>query len=119
MTEIESDIETKAREYLAAFDARDLDRCMSFYDEDASLNFVYSHFKGKQQIEEWHKARFAADLRMVRMENISVSGNTVVLEGAATSKRLRAWKINSINGTVSAQFEGPKIMELEFSVRLR
>jgi len=112
------DLETQARAYLKAFEARDIDQCMTFYDDDASLSFVQSDYKGKEQIQEWHKARFAADLRVVRLEKLTVEGNTVVLAAVVTSKRLKAWKLNTIRGTVTTLFEGSKIKDLKFGMRL-
>jgi len=116
--ETTTDLETQARAYLKAFEARDIDQCMTFYDDNASLSFVQSDFKGKEQIQEWHKARFAADLRIVRLEKLTVDGNTVVLAVAVTSKRIQAWKLNTVRGTVTTQFEGSKIKDLKFGMRL-
>ena len=45
-------LETQARAYLEAFEARDIAQCMTFYDDDASLSFAQSDYKGKEQIEE-------------------------------------------------------------------
>jgi hypothetical protein len=113
-----NELETTARAYLKAFEARDIDQCMTFYDDDASVSFVQSDYKGKEQIEEWHKARFAADLRIVRLEKLTVEGNTVVLAAVVTSKRLKAWKLNTIRGTVTTLFEGSKIKDLKFGMRM-
>ncbi|HTB19324.1 MAG TPA: nuclear transport factor 2 family protein [Bryobacteraceae bacterium] len=113
-----TDLETHARAYLKAFEARDIDQCMTFYDDDASVSFVQSDYKGKEQIEQWHKARFAADLRIVRLEKLTVEGNTVILAAVVTSKRIKAWKLNTIRGTVTTLFEGSKIKDLKFGMRL-
>jgi len=110
------DLETRARDYLKAFEARDIEQCMAFYDDDASLSFVQSDFKGKEQIEEWHKARFAADLRVVRLEKVTVEGNTVVVAAVVTSKRLKAWKLKTVRGTLTTLFEGSKIKDLKFGM---
>jgi hypothetical protein len=116
--ETTTDLETQARAYLKAFEARDIDQCMTFYDDNASLSFVQSDYQGKEQIQEWHKARFAADLRIVRLEKLTVDGNTVVLAVAVTSKRIQAWKLNTVRGTVTTLFEGSKIKDLKFGMRL-
>jgi ketosteroid isomerase-like protein len=113
-----TDLETQARAYLKAFESRDIGQCMAFYDDNASLSFVQSDYKGKDQIEEWHKARFAADLRVLRVEKLTVEGNTVVLAAVVTSKRLKAWKLNTVRGTVTTLFEGSKIKDLKFGMRL-
>jgi hypothetical protein len=104
----QGDLETITREYLAAFEARNLEQCMGYYTDDSTLEFV-TLFQGLAQIEGWHKARFAAGLRVVRLDRISVDGNKVSLDAVATSKRLRAWRVNSISGTITAVFEGPRI----------
>jgi len=109
-------VETLARRYLAHFEAHELQPCMEFFTEDSTVEFM-GHFRGLKDIEEWHKARFAADLKMIRLDRVTASGNEVVLEGAATSARLRAWRIKSINGKVTAQFDGSKIKTLIFAVR--
>jgi ketosteroid isomerase-like protein len=114
-----NDLETRARAYLEAFEARDIDQCMTFYGDDASLSFVQSDYKGKEQIAEWHKARFAADLRIVSLEKLTVEGNTVVLVAVVTSKRLKAWKLNTIPATVTTRFEGSKIKDLKFGMRMQ
>jgi hypothetical protein len=118
MPETSTDLETQARAYLKAFEARDVDQCMTFYDDNASLSFVQSAYKGKEQIQEWHNARFAADLRIVRLEKLTVDGNTVVLAAVVTSQRIKAWKLNTIRGTVTTMFEGSKIKDLKFEMHL-
>jgi len=110
------ELETLVGEYLQAFDERSVERCMSYYTEDSSLEFV-SMFRGLKEIEEWHKARFAADLRLVRLDKISVSENAVAIDAVATSKRLRAWRVKAISGSIRAVFEGDKIKDLKFAIR--
>jgi SnoaL-like domain len=114
----EMDVESKARAYMKAFETRDLVLCMNYFTDTSAVHFVNSVYNGMQEIEEWHKARFAADLRMVRMGKVTVEGNTVVLEGIVTSKRLKAWKINTVSGTVTAQFDGDKITEVKFGTKM-
>jgi hypothetical protein len=116
--ETTTDLETQARAYLKAFEARDVDQCMAFYNDDASVTFAQSDYKGREQIEQWHKARFAADLRIVRLEKLTVEGSTVVLAAVVTSERLKAWKLNTIRGTVTTLFEGSKIKDLKFGMKL-
>ena len=114
----ELDVETKARAYLKAFETRDLAQCMDYFTDTSAVHFVNSVYNGRQEIEDWHKARFAADLRMVRLGKVTIDGNRVVLEGIVTSKRLKAWKINTISGTVTAQFDGEKIVEVKFGAKM-
>ena len=112
------DIESRAKEYLEAFEARDMDRCVSFFAPDATIKFQNSAYSGIDAVREWHQERFDADLRMIRLDGISTSGDSVTVEGAATSKRLRAWKLDSVEGAITAQFDSDLIRELSFGVRL-
>lgn len=114
----EPDVETKARTYLKAFESRDLTQCMDYFTDTSVVNFVNSVYRGRQEIEEWHKARFAADLRMVRLGKVTIDGSSVVIEGIVTSKRLKAWKINTISGSVTAHFSGDKITEVKFGAKM-
>ncbi len=115
MTEI--DLQSRVREYLEAFDGRNLDKCLDLYADDAVLNFQNSVYAGRESITDWHRERFEADLRLVRLDNIFTDGETVTLEGVATSNRLRAWKIKSVNGVMTVRFAGDKIQELSFGVK--
>ncbi len=108
--------EAAARRYLKAFEERKLEECMQFFTEASAVDFM-GHFRGLRDIEEWHKARFAADLKLIRLDRVEVQGSVVTLEGLATSARLRAWRMKSINGRVTATFDGPSIKLLSFGLR--
>lgn len=112
------DLQSRVREYLEAFHARDLDRCMSAFAGDAVIHFHTSTFSGRDALVEWHKERFVADLRMEKLEAISTRGDTVTVEASATSKRLRAWKLNSVSGSMAVRFADGRIQELRFGVNL-
>jgi len=103
------DLEIVARSYLDAFEARDLERCLSFFDDDAVVDFQVAVFRGRKEIAGWHKDRFAADLKILRLESIAVNAETVVVDAVATSKRLAAWRIPSVSGRITMQFENGKI----------
>ena len=112
----QGEVETMVRDYLKAFEARDLGHCMGYFTDDSTLEFV-GVYRGLNEIEEWHKARFAAELRLIRLDRITVDGSKAALEGIATSKRLRAWRVNSVGGSVTAVFDGGKIKEMKFGLR--
>lgn len=114
----DAELEAIAKEYLEAMEARDLARCVDFYAEDGVINFQNGVFKGKQAIEEWHKERFDADLRVTKIEQVKVEGDTVKVDAITTSNRLKAWKIDSLSGTVIVKFENGKIKETSFSLRV-
>lgn len=112
------DLEARVKEYLEAFHARDLDRCMASFAGDAIIHFHTSTFSGRDELAGWHQERFEADLRMERMEAMSTEGDTVTIEASATSKRLRAWKLNTVSGIMTVRFAQDRIQELRFGVSL-
>ena len=114
----ERDLQAVVQAYLQAFKARDLSRCLDFYAEDATIDFQSGLYRGREDIEEWHKERFAADLRVVRVDEIRVQGNTVILEAVATSNRLKAWRIANLTGTATFVFQQGKIKETKFGLRM-
>ena len=117
-TATEADLKALAEAYLDAFHKRDLDRCVDFFSDDASIDFNMTAYKGRQNIVEWHKDRFEADLKMLRLNNITVKGDTVTVDGVATSKRLVAWKAKSIAGRVTMRFVDGKIKSGKLSARM-
>ena len=117
-TATEADLKALAEAYLDAFHKRDLDRCVDFFSDDASIDFNMTAYKGRQNIVEWHKDRFEADQKMLRLNNITVKGDTVTVDGVATSKRLVAWKAKSIAGRVTMRFVDGKIKSGKLSARM-
>lgn len=112
------DLQMVVQAYLEAFEARDLSRCLDFYAEDATINFLSGLYEGQQAIEEWHQDRFTADLRLVQVDEISVQGDTATVDAVATSKRLRIWKIDSLNGRATFRFENGKIKQAKFGLQM-
>lgn len=100
--------------YLEAFEARDLTRCLDFFTEDATVVFLMSHHEGRLAIEKWHRDRFAADLRVLRVNDVSIRGDTMVVDAVVTSKKLRAWKMPNARGRIVLTFQGDKIREARF-----
>jgi ketosteroid isomerase-like protein len=117
-TATSADLKALAEAYLDAFHKRDLERCVAFFSDDASIDFNMTAYKGRQAIIDWHKDRFEADLKMLRLNNITVNGDTVVVDGVATSKRLVAWKAKSIAGRVTMRFADGKIKSGKLSARM-
>jgi len=114
----EMDPRTVVEGYLQAFEARDLPRCIEFYDDDASLTFGPGLFQGKQAIEQWHKDRFAADMRILELEDIEVQADTVTVRGVVTSKKLKLFKVSSLGGIGTFRVRQGKIKELQFEGRI-
>ena len=114
----QADLKALAQAYLDAFDAQDLERCMGFFSDDATVDFNMTVYTGRQAITDWHKDRFAANLKLVRLNNISVNGDTVVVDAVASSKRLAAWKVKSISGRVTMRFADGKITSGKLAARM-
>jgi len=117
-TATQADLKALAEAYLDAFHKRDLDRCVDFFSDDATIDFNMTAYKGRQAIVDWHKDRFEADLKMLRLNNITVKGDTVTVDGVATSKRLVAWKAKSIAGRVTMRFVDGKIKSGKLAARM-
>ena len=115
---VEIDLQAAAEAYLQAFGERDLEKCMGFYSDDATIHFHVGVFQGREAIEEWHRERFDADLRLLSLEKITVEEGAVNIDAVATSTRLRAWKINRLAGKVGLVFEEGKIKEARLSARV-
>jgi ketosteroid isomerase-like protein len=114
----QTDLRALAETYLEAFHARDLDRCLEFFTDDSTVDFNMTMYTGRQAITDWHKDRFAADLKMVKRNSISVDGDTVTIDGAISSKRLSAWRVKALSGRVSIRFENGKIKNGKLSPRM-
>ena len=113
-----ADLEAITRGYLAAFEERDVEKCLSFFAEDASVDFQNVEYQGRDALREWHEERFQANLRLNKIENVRIKGTTVTVDAVASSDRLAAWKINSLKSRIEAKFEGDKIQEAKLSARI-
>ena len=105
----QTDLKTLAQSFLDAFHARDTQRCLDFFADDATVDFNKTIYAGKQGVADWLKDRFDADLKMIKMNSITADGDTVVVDGAVTSKRLAAWRLKALSGRVTMKFENGKI----------
>lgn len=114
----ETELQGVVQAYLQAFAQRDLSRCLDFFAEDATLDFASGVYQGKQAIEGWHKDRFAADVRVLRIDDIRTQGDTVVVDAIATSKRVRVWFVESVAGRVTLVFRQGKITDAKFGLRM-
>ena len=104
--------------YLAAFADHDVERCLAFFAEDASLDFQITTFTGKSQIAEWHRDRFAANLRLVRLERITVRRNIVTVDAVGSSDRLAAWNVQALPGRITMRFADGRIVSCRFAARM-
>jgi ketosteroid isomerase-like protein len=112
-----ADLKPLVLDYLKAFDARDLERCLSFCNEDATFHFLWRSFRGRKGIEKWHRERFAADLRVTRVDAISVEGNTVTVDVIVASNKLKARKVNQMGGRITLRLERGALKDVKFALR--
>lgn len=112
-----ADLEATTRSYLVFYDQRDLQACMRFFAEDATIHFAMGTYRGREAIEGWHRDRFEADLRVLEIEEARVQDSTVVLDVVATSKTSRAWNFETFAGRVIVSFDQAKIADAQFKLR--
>jgi hypothetical protein len=105
-------------DYLAALDARDLEKCMSFFAEDAVINFMEGLYKGEEAIRQWHQDRFEAELRVLSVEDIRTEGDSIRVSAVIRSNRLLGWKIPKLSGYAQARVRTRKITELIFGLNV-
>ena|SRR5579875_1300420 len=113
-----ADLAGITKDYLAAFDERDVEKCLSFFSEDAVVDFQNVEYQGPEALREWHKERFAANLRMKKIDNIKVKGTTVIVDVVVSSDRLAAWKIHALKSKIEAKFEDEKIQEVKLTAKM-
>jgi ketosteroid isomerase-like protein len=103
--------------YLKAFERGELERCMECFAADATLEWLMGEYRGKQSIEEWHKDRFDAGLKILRVDGMSIAGDVATVRLTVTSKRLAAWRMPSLGGIVTVQFKEGKIRGTQFAAK--
>jgi ketosteroid isomerase-like protein len=112
------DPQAAIKDYLGAFEKHDLDRCLGFFADDATVSFMGGVFKGRSAIEEWHKERWSADLKITNVGQVKVKDQTVQLEVTVTSKRLKAFLVNNMGGRAMVRFDQGKIREMKLAPRM-
>jgi hypothetical protein len=113
----DGDLEATVRAYLGALNERNLTRCIEFFAEDATVTFMARAFRGRQAIEAWHRERFAAELEVVRIGAIRHKGDSLIVDGVVTSKRIRALKIGSLGGRATVSLENSRVKAMRFGLR--
>ena len=113
----ETDLRAMVEAYRRAFDNRDVAACTGFYAEDATIRFLFGTYQGRAAIEDWHKDRFAAEVQLVRLEDVAVQGNTVVVQAVVTSRRLRLFRIEQAKGMMTLRVEQGSFKEAVLSPR--
>ena len=111
-------LQTLVEEYLTALREQQLEKCLSMFTDDATIEFQSGVFKGPQAIEEWHRDRFAAGFQILAVERMTVEGNSVTIEAAIASARLRSWKINKLSGQATLSIENGRIKEARLAPKM-
>lgn len=112
-----TDVAELVRAYGEAFERRDLEGCVDFFDEQATIRFLFATYQGREAIRQWHADRFAADVRLMGMEEARVDGASVSVDAQATSRRLRLFRIDKVKGTVTFQIAQGRFTEAKFTAR--
>jgi ketosteroid isomerase-like protein len=105
-------------DYLAALGGHQLEKCLSYFADDATIEFQSGVFKGPEAIAEWHRDRFAAGFQIVDIEGVTVEGSTVIVEASIASGRLRTWKINKLSGRATVRVENGQIKEARLAPKM-
>ena len=113
------DVEALVQTYLEALRVRDLVRCLDFFAKDAIIRMPSKIYQGKESIEKWHKARFAANVRVSSIERIKIQGQTAIVDAVISSDKLRAWDIRTVGGRATLLLDQGKVKDMKFGLRLR
>jgi hypothetical protein len=121
MVTADTDKRTAVEGYIKSFEERDVGSCLSFFTEDAVIHFGpatfgLGRFRGTAQIEKWHRERFTAGGRVVKVEEIKVDGDQVRVKAVFTSPRLKAVRLDDFRGTGTFLFEGARFKELKLGL---
>ena len=103
--------------YLNAFERGDLEQCLDCFDNEATVEWMMGEYTGRSSIEEWHKDRFAAGLKILRVDGTGVNGDVVTVRLTVASKRLAAWRMPSLGGVVTATVHNGKIHRTKFAAK--
>jgi len=103
--------------YRQAFERRDVDGCVAFFAEDATLRFLFASYEARAAIREWHEDRFAADVKLLRIDGVTVQGDTVVAQVVVTSRRLRFFRMDEVKGTVTFRVAEGRFKDAVLSAR--
>ena len=102
--------------YIASLANRDATQCAEFFADDAVLHFMMGVYSGKQAIANWHQERFDADMSVLKVDKVVERGSETSCELVIESKRLKAWRINTLRGKAAFRFDNGKIKEVTFSL---
>jgi hypothetical protein len=108
---------TLVEAYREAFDRKDVAACVGFFADDAVLKFLFGTFQGRKNIEDWHRDRFAAEVQILRVDDLTVEGNRVVLNAIVTSRKLKRFRMDEVKGTATFEVQDGRFREAQFGPR--
>ena len=117
MTE-QTDSRALIEKYIQAFEARNVAACLECFSENATLDFQGTLYTGRADIENWHNERFAANLRILRMESVTLNGDTATVDVEISSDRLAAWKVKALKGRITIRLEDGRFKEGKLAARM-
>jgi len=99
-------IESKIRDYVDAFNKKDLDRALSFFADDATWSAPEGTFKGKEEINKY----MTWVLESLHDETLSDDGIGIIVQGD------KAVYQHTLEGTIEGnKYKVPSICIYEFS----
>jgi ketosteroid isomerase-like protein len=111
------ELKVMVESYRRAFESGDAAACASYFTEDATLRFLFGSYQGRSAIEGWHRDRFAADVKLLRIDGVAVDGDSVTAQVVVTSRRLRLVRMDQVKGTVTFRVEQGRFKEAVLSAR--
>lgn len=103
--------------YLATFERHDADGCTSAFTSDAKISWLGGTYQGPEAIKQWHEDRFAANLKIIRRDDMQVQGNTVTADMVVTSDRLKTWRLSELGGRATLTLRDGKVEHAKFGLR--
>ena len=101
------------QQYLDAFQQHDLSTCLSYFTDDAVINFFSKRHVGRREIEKWHRDRFKAQIQILSMDGFESVGDTVSADMTIASKFMRRFPLKA-SGRAIVKMDRDKIREVGF-----
>ncbi len=92
-------------QFVSAFEARDLEKCLAFFSPDACVHFLGDDYVGTEALRSWIQERFDVNLRIVKLRGIDIQEGKAILRGELDSDRIRAWPASGISGIMTIEFD--------------
>jgi hypothetical protein len=109
-------LKQRVEEFIAAFEARDLEKCIGFFTEDGCVHFLGDDISGRDALRSWLQERFDVNLTIVKLRGIDVQENKAILKGELDSDRIRAWPASGVSGIMTIEFEGDLFKDFSFGL---